>query len=38
MFEMTLQSGEVKICEEKHYLLLPSDRIDPGDLKAYSGR
>jgi hypothetical protein len=38
MFELTVQKGQVKIVEEKHYLLVPSDRIGAADLEAYSSR
>jgi hypothetical protein len=38
MFELTVQDGEVRIQEEKHYLLVPADRIGADDLKTYSSR
>lgn len=36
MFELTQEKDEIKIVEEKHYRLVPSDQIGPADLKAYS--
>jgi hypothetical protein len=36
MFELTLHGDQVKIVEEKHYHLVPSDQIHPEDLKLYS--
>jgi hypothetical protein len=38
MFELTQEDGEVRVVEEKHYRLVPSDQISPPDLKAYGGR
>jgi hypothetical protein len=38
MFELTVQKGQVRIVEEKHYLLVPSDRIAAADLEIYSSR
>ena len=38
MFELTLQRGEVKVVEERHYCLLPSDQIEDEDLRLYSSR
>lgn len=38
MFEMAVEADEVKVVEEKHYRLVPSDQISPDDLKAYSSR
>jgi hypothetical protein len=38
LFELTLQGEDVKVVEEKHYLLVPADQIGEGDLKLYSGR
>ena len=36
MFELTLERDEVKVLEERHYRLVPSDQIAPEDLKLYS--
>jgi hypothetical protein len=38
LFELALQGEEVKVAEEKHYKLVPSDQISPDDLKLYSKR
>jgi len=38
LFELTLQRGDVKIVEERHYCLVPSDQIEDADLRLYSSR
>jgi hypothetical protein len=38
LFELTLDGQDVKVVEEKHYRLVPSDEIGDQDLKAYSRR
>ena len=38
MFELTIDVDEVKVVEEKHYRLVPSDQIRTEDLKAYGNR
>jgi hypothetical protein len=38
MFELVLQRGDVKVFEERHYRLVPSDQIQEEDLKLYSAR
>ena len=38
LFELMVVNDEVKVLEEKHYRLLPSDQIDENDLKFYSQR
>jgi len=38
LFELMLVNDEVKVVEEKHYRLVPSDQIDESDLKRYSQR
>jgi hypothetical protein len=38
LFELTLDGEDVKVVEEKHYRLVPSDEIGDQDLKAYSKR
>jgi hypothetical protein len=38
LFELTQEGGEVKVIDEKHYVLVPSDQITADDLKAYSVR
>ena len=36
LFELTLQNGEVRIAEEKHYRLVPAAAIEAEDLKGYA--
>lgn len=38
MFELTIEGDDVKVLEEKHYRLVPSDQIQDEDLKLYSSR
>ena len=38
LFELVLQDDEVKIVEEKHYKLVPSENISDEDLKRYGTR
>jgi len=38
MFELALEGEDVKLVEEKHYKLVPSDQIAPDDLKRYAKR
>jgi hypothetical protein len=38
MFELALDGEDVKLVEEKHYKLVPSDQIGPEDLKRYAKR
>ncbi|MFY9724041.1 MAG: hypothetical protein WAJ87_01020 [Bryobacteraceae bacterium] len=38
IFELTLQGDDVKVVEERHYKLVPSDQITPDDLKLYAKR
>lgn len=38
MFELTVQDGEVKVVEEKHYRLVPAGDIKSEDLRAYNLR
>jgi hypothetical protein len=38
LFELVLQGDDVRIAEEKHYKLVPSDQIGPEDLKLYGKR
>lgn len=38
MFELTRENDEIKVVEEKHYRLVPSDQISASDLKAYNLR
>lgn len=36
LFELTLENNEVKVVDERHYRLVPSDHIDENDLRSYS--
>lgn len=38
LFELTLEDGAIRIVEEKHYRLVPADRITTEDLRKYSER
>ncbi len=38
MFELALDGEDVKLVEEKHYRLVPSDQISAGDLRLYAKR
>jgi hypothetical protein len=38
LFELALDEGMVRIIEEKHYKLVPSDQITVDDLKSYARR
>ena len=38
IFELTVQDDQVKIVDEKHYKLVPSDGISRSDLAAYRTR
>ena len=38
MFELTLDSEDVKLVEEKHYKLVPADQIGAAELKLYAKR
>jgi hypothetical protein len=38
LFELTVDRGDVKVVEEKHYRLVPSDQIGDDDLRSYSSR
>jgi hypothetical protein len=38
MFELALDGEDVKLVEEKHYKLVPSDQISSDDLKLYAKR
>ena len=35
MFELTLQDGTVKVVEERHYRLVPADRLNQSAIRAY---
>jgi hypothetical protein len=38
LFELVLDGLEVKLVDEKHYTLVPSDQITPADLMLYGKR
>lgn len=38
LFELTVENDEVKVVDERHYRLVPSDQIDDSDLRIYSQR
>jgi hypothetical protein len=38
LFELAMHGGEVKVVEERHYKLVPADRIGDDDLRLYAGR
>lgn len=38
LFELTIENGEVRIVEERHYRLVPAADISAEDLNAYSSR
>lgn len=38
MFELTLENDEVKVVQEKHYKLLPSNQISEEDLLSYRNK
>lgn len=35
LFELTLQDGEVKLCDERHYKLVPCAELDPKAIRNY---
>lgn len=38
LFELAVEGDDVKVVEEKHYRLVPSDQIGADDLRLYAGR
>lgn len=38
LFELTVEDGDIKVVEERHYQLVVASDISAGDLKAYSTR
>lgn len=38
LFELAIENDEVKVVEERHYRLVPSDQIDASDLHRYAQR
>jgi hypothetical protein len=35
LFELTFQGDDVKAVEERHYQLVPADRLDPASIRSY---
>lgn len=35
LFELTLQTGEIKVVEERHYRLVPADQLDAESIRKY---
>ena len=35
LFQLTLQSGEIKVVEERHYRLVPADQLDTEAIRSY---
>ena len=35
LFELTLRDGEIKVVEERHYRLVPADRLDGEAIRSY---
>lgn len=35
LFELTLQAGEIKVVEERHYRLVPADQLDAEAIRRY---
>ncbi|MYB05915.1 MAG: endonuclease [Gemmatimonadetes bacterium] len=35
LFELTLQGGEIKVVEERHYRLVPADQLDAAAIRKY---
>ena len=35
LFELTLRDDEMKVVEERHYRLVPADRLDPKAVRDY---
>lgn len=38
LFELTVEAGSVRVVDERHYRLVPSDRITADDLRLYGLR
>lgn len=36
LFELTLQDGEVRVVDERHYKLVPADKLDPNAVSDYA--
>ena len=35
LFELTLRDEEIKVIEERHYRLVPGDKLDDKAIRAY---
>jgi hypothetical protein len=35
LFELTIEDGQVRVVEERHYRLLPADKLDPSAIRDY---
>ena len=35
LFELTLQAGEIKVVEERHYRLVPADKLNAESIRDY---
>jgi hypothetical protein len=38
MFELTMQDGQIRVVDEKHYKLVPSAQITTEELQSYGER
>ncbi len=38
LFELTLQDDEIKVVEERHYRLVPAEKLDQDAIRAYRDR
>jgi len=38
MFELVRQDGEVRVAQERHYVLVPHDQLDPAEIRNYRER
>jgi hypothetical protein len=38
LFELTIQDDEIRIVEERHYLLVPAEELDKNEIRAYRPR
>ena len=35
LFELTIEGGDVKVVDERHYKLVPADKLDPKAIRNY---
>lgn len=38
LFELTLEEGEIKVVQEKHYRIVPSEDISSEEIRTYIDR